>query len=265
MVDGPIDLISAALRLKQTEKALVKAVIESDREGVAKYLAEFVELRRDIKVAMLQHPVIQVPEATDPEAKRILRKVSAGEPFGIERATEGTGLGDALLTELGETEIDELGRDLFYVWFSHHDYIVSLYEVGSLVLSVGTLPDRLVGFVDEAKSCYAFQQYSAVCALCRMMLEIAVKDMAIHCGVLRGDQDNVRSLERRGADLHGIIESLCELAAFSKHRAQLHQIRRRGNQVIHGNKEISAEDAKQLLQDTLLAINDLYENANTET
>ena len=34
---------------------------------------------------------------------------------------------------LSEEEIEQLGSDYFYSWFSHYEYVESLYEIESLI------------------------------------------------------------------------------------------------------------------------------------
>ncbi|MFC1556954.1 hypothetical protein ACFL6I_19655 [candidate division KSB1 bacterium] len=83
------------------------------------------------------------------------------------------------LDELAESEIEQLGLDLFYSWFSHYEYIEGFCSIGTLILEKGKIPDYLAHFLDEARICYAFQQYSAVYSLCRTILEITVRNVCI--------------------------------------------------------------------------------------
>jgi len=257
----PGELANAALQLKDVEKRLVKAIAEYHPDDVVRQLNEFVDLKRKIKSAMLLESVINVPGTGNEQARNILQRIATGEPFAIERATSGSRLTEVLAAELDEAEIEELGSELFYSWFSHYEYIRALYDIGSLVLSVGKVPKNLENFVHEARSCYAFQQYAAVCALCRTMLEVAVKDLAIHNGILEDDSRNVRSFKRRHVELYDVIESLCKIDKFASHRDALHKIRRRGNDVVHGNAAVGVEEAEEFLKQTLTVVHEVYEKA----
>lgn len=115
--------------------------------------------------------MINLPDINDKFAKEILHKISQGEALPAERAFQGSVLEEYFVDELHENEIEQLGSDLFYSWFSHYEYIEGLYNIGSLILSIGKIPENLVHFIHEARNCYAFQQYSAVYSLCRTILD----------------------------------------------------------------------------------------------
>ena len=90
--------------------------------------------------------------------------------------------------ELNEDEIDNLGSEYFYSWFSHYEYIKSLYEIEVLIVDI-EIPDNLKRFVNEIRKCYAFQQYNAANSLCRTILEITMRDVGIRIGEIHWPKD----------------------------------------------------------------------------
>jgi hypothetical protein len=165
------DVIQKALRLKELDKLIIKAIATWDIEEFSKCLVEFNESKKHIRSYGLEHPLVNLQEIENLDARLIIAKINSGEPFSVEKAMSGSELKEFLKGELDENDIENLGSDLFYSWFSHYEYIEGLYEIGSLTLSCGKVPANLSKFVDEARHCYTFQQYNAVFSLCRTILE----------------------------------------------------------------------------------------------
>ncbi len=254
------DIIQKALRLKELDKLIIKAIITSDSDHFVDYIIEFNTAKKFIRSYGLEHPLVNMQEIEDPNARFIIQKVMSGEPFSVEKATFGSTIEEVLKGELNETEIEQLGSDLFYSWFSHYEYIEGLYEIGALTLSCGKVPNNLSSFVDEARHCYVFQQFNAMYSLCRTILEICIKDVATACKILPADIHNVRHLASRTPDLCDLINQLCDqFTIFDTIREQLHKVRRATNYIIHGNRLVKREEAKDMLRETLLVIQRLYE------
>ena len=253
------DMIQKALRLKELDKLIIKAIATSDVGHIAEYIVEFNTVRKLIRTYGLEHPLVNMNDIENSDARLIIQKIMSGETFSVERAMPESSIKEYLKGELDENDIEDLA-DLLYSWFSHQEYIQGLYEIGALTLACGKLPDNLSRFVDEARHCYAFQQFNAVFSLCRTILEVCIKDVATACAILPTDMNNIRQMESRTSDLYYLINRLCdEFSMFSPIRGQLHRVRRGTNSIIHGDRIVRRAEAKDTLKETLFTIHQLYE------
>ena len=259
------DMIHKALRLKELDILIIKAIATSDVSHLYEYIVEFNAAKKSIRTYGLEHPLINLQGIEDHSVRLIIQKVMSGEPFSVEKAMSGRPIEEFLKGELDENEIEKLGSDLFYSWFCDYEYILGLYEIGALTLSCGEVPENLSRFVSEARHCYTFQQYNAVFSLCRTILEVCIKDIATKCKILPADMRNIRHISTsRTPDLYDIINQLCDKSnMFDVIRNQLHKVRRETNYIIHGNRIVKKKQAKDILKDTLLVIHQLYEIEST--
>jgi hypothetical protein len=257
-----VDVVANAGRLNELDRLIVKAVVEWDTDALARMLTEFRELKTATRLALLNAPVNPLPNITDVSVRGLLQRISSGQPLPVEQALSGTGVGALMDSALSEQEIEALGSELLYSWISHYEFVEALYEIGSVVLAVGNVPATLARVVDEARHCYAFQQYGAVCSLSRTMLEIALRDLAVKTGALPADSENVKEVRSRLPDLYDLIEKFCDRCANGAHlRDRLHTIRREGNASAHGRLATDKAAARALLRDTLAVLHEAYEYA----
>jgi len=190
----------------------------------------------------------------------VLNYIATGKPLNVEVLFREAGLGDLISDALTLEETDAIGLDVFYPCFSHHEYVEGLYEVGGLILAAGALPPNLKDLVQEASHCYAFQQYIAVFALSRAILEVALRDLCLKYGVLKPDQGNVKQMPTRFPPLYDMLTDLCaEMPTFAVLRAELDDVRRQTNYIVHGNRVVTAGEANNILQDTFHVVHRLYE------
>ena len=259
------DIVQKALRLKELDKLIIKAIANLEVEQLPKYIGEFGDLKKQIRSYGLEHPVVFLQDLDNLEIRSIIQKIISGEPFQVEKALSNSPIEEFLKGELDEIEIDDLGSELFYSWYSHSEYIRGLYEIGALTISCGKIPDNLSRFVREARNCYAFQQFNAVFSLCRTTLEVCIKDLATTYKIIPSDSDNIKQMMTRSPELYELIEQLCgSYRVFKGIRNQLHKIRRETNFIIHGNRIVKKQEAKDMLQNTLLVIHKLYEIETSE-
>jgi len=251
------EIVKKSLRLKELDKLIIKSIAMLDVKQFPKYMVEFHDLKKQVKKYILENPVIDLQYIKKPEVRSIIQLIVAGEPFQVDRVLAASSL---LTGELDEVDLDELGSDLFYSWFCSDDYIRGLCEIGALVISCGELPANLTRFVYEARDCYAFQQYNAVFSLCRTILEVCIKDLAAIYKLIPSDSGNVRQMKSRNPELNELINQICDANnIFRGVRNQLHKIRRETNFIIHGNRIVKKQEAKDMLKDTLSVIHKLYE------
>ncbi len=251
------DLLSKALQLKELDKLVIKSVVEWNIEQLAKYVEEYRELKKAIKTSLLENPLINLPDVRDTYAREILQKISRGETLPAERAFQGSILEEYFIDELDDIEIEQLGSELFFSWISHYEYVEALYDIGSLILAAGKIPEYLAHFLDEARKCYAFQQYSAVYSLCRTMLEITVRHVCVKHKLIEDKSQKVKPLEYFEPNLAIMIREICNIPIYKPLKERLDGIRRKSNFLIHGNKTVSEIEAKEMLRETLRVIQEI--------
>lgn len=254
------EMIQKALRLKELDKLIIKAIATSDMEELVRSIDEFNDIKKQIRTFGLENPVVNLHEVENADARLIMQKIMSGIQFPVERALANSSIEEFLKGDLNESDIENLGSDLFYSWFSHYEYIEGLFEIGSLIISCGKIPSNLSRFVEEARHCYTFQQYIAVFSLCRTILEVCIKDITTNCKILPEDSENVKQMASRTPELNDLINKLCdEFTFFNVIRNQLHSVRKKTNSIIHGTRLVNKKEAKEVLKETVLVIHQLYE------
>lgn len=240
-----------ALEMRRLNRLMVKAVAESDLSSLHRILPEYVKTKKRIKTQLLEVPT---PRIHDRQALNILQRLSEGENLpadNIVTAVEEMAGVQGRLTALDEDDIESLGSDLFYSWFSHYEYIEGLYEMGSLVVSI-SVPDHLSKFVNEAKNSYAFQQYNAVYSLCRTILESSVRDICVRRRLITQRQDNLIPIEEYW------WRDLKDAVAKGSLKRQLGDLYSKLSSLIHGRKVASRQAAKTAFESTLKTVHALY-------
>jgi hypothetical protein len=245
-------LESDAQRLYELNSLVVKAVVMSDGEELAKVLSEYVTTKKRIKTHFMRSPA---PQINDSRALSVLQKISEDKNFpadNIIAATEDLAGDSEPFLSLSDVEIEEFGSDMFYSWFSHHEYIRGLYEIGSLVIRL-SVPDHIRQFVSEAKECYAFTQYNAVYSLCRTILEASVRHV--------GDKKNLL-LDRNGKAIPiemkiGWQEMKGKVVPDSM-KTSVDSIYGKISVLVHGRKTITSKDARVAFCETLRLVHMLY-------
>lgn len=261
------DLVQKVNQLESLYHAVLDAAIEEqDVYKAHAHLKEYQQVRQDIRLRLFASSVMQLPEVSDKKVLAHLQKISSGEDL------PNAFLKGLFQDELDMEHIEELSRRLFFSWFDPYDYIENLYEVGSLVIGAGRLPDHLEELVSELRHCFVFKQYHATCALCRTVLEISVRDIFHQQALDDPHSRNYIFVEQRisksnrrwfmddpDPSLSQMIGMLCLLRPFQYLKKQLREIVGRGNDMIHGYRSVTREEAELMLRSTLRAIHDLYE------
>lgn len=260
------DLVQKVNRLESLYHAVLDAAIEEqDVQKAHRCLKQYQQLRQDIRLRLFANSVSQL-DVSDKKVLNHLQNISSGEdlPNGF--------LKGLFQDRLDVERIEELSAELFFSWFDPYDYIEDLYEVGSLVVSAGRLPDYLEGLVNEMRHCYVFKQYHATCSLCRTVLEVSIRDIFEMQGLDDPHSDNYLYVEQRisrsnrrwfmddpDPSLAQMIGMLCLLRPFRPLKRELRDIVSRGNELIHGNRSVTREEAEYMLRKTLRSIHELYE------
>jgi hypothetical protein len=244
-------LTQDALKLKKLDQLAVKHVLEWNVDELCKTLQNFGELKKKIKTDLIDHPIAKIH---DNVACEIIRKISQEELFQAESIIKNieNGMGESFgFDKLTFDEVENL-RDLFDSWFSYHEYLRGLYEIGTLAVGY-SVPDTLKKYVSEARECFAFQQYNAVYGLCRTIIEIAIRHRCERKKIIRISKDEVIDLDsyRPG--------ELINKSTSGPLRERVRNIYSDTSSLLHGRKTVKAADAKEMFKKTLKAVQDLYD------
>jgi len=239
------------LALDLIDRRVVKAVVERDGDNLKPALSEYESLRKSIRTRLLDQSVAFVD---DTHAVDLLRKITTGDGLPTDRLIKHLASltdSDQLPEEFCEEELDALGSDLFYSWFSHIEYVTGLAELRPLVVraSVGENVARLV---QQVKDCYAFQQYEAAYSLCRTVIEASIRDICVRCQLFPNLGENVILFEKFN------WRQLRERVSSGSVQGQLKLIYSELSTVLHGRKSVSKDEARQAFENTLQVVEKIY-------
>jgi len=246
------ELIQDALAIKAIDQSVVSAIADGDFESLSSLIKQFRELRVRISARLAASSAVKI--AND-EAKAVLQGIDAGQRFHADDVISvlEEHAGDlGCLQDLTEKEIDEFGRRLFYNWISHHDYIQDIFKISTLIVGV-ELPGHLKTYLMEAKNCYAFQQYNAVLALSRTILEASAKDLCFR----------LKYLDENGAAIIAIdptvFNQLIGAVASGVLKGRATRIYYRDAcPVVHGDRVVTQHEAARIFKETVELIQELY-------
>lgn len=244
-------LRDAALRLLELDQQVVQALVEGNTEEFSQMLGAYWTLKTELKQRMLGESTLSIDDST---ARDVLHKIGQDDGFqsdrAIERLKELRG-GDAAFEELEDEDIDELGAELFYCWYSHHEYVTALGELRPLILWSDT-SEVVRRLVDQVRQCYAFQQYDAAFGLCRTLLEASIRDVCLRRGLLPDmGEDAVLSEKLNWGQLRDAVSS----GALNENLKDLYG---RLSKVLHARKAVTESDAREVFQETLSVIEEIY-------
>lgn len=226
-------------------------MLESRTDELAHALGAYMELRKALKTRMLDESVAVV---ADPDAAEILRKITMGDGLPsdkiIERIFAHTGE-DIKIHEFDCEEIEELGSELFYSWFSHYEYVLGLAELRPLILRAA-IPESVLPLVRQVRDCYAFQQYDAAYALCRIVIEASVRDICIRRRLFPDLGDNVVLFEEHK------WRKLRDKVSSGSLRERLRDLYADLSAVIHSRKSVSKKETREAFEETLQVVELLY-------
>ena len=235
-----------ALQLVELNRQLIQTLgvlVEGNTEGGCRALEAYLVLRRGLRDRMLDESVILIEDTT---AREILHKISSGESLDLDKVVrlleEFTGV-DLAVAEFDDAEMEKLGDELFYSWYSHHNYVAALAELRPLILQCD-VSENVKHFVGEVKQCYAFQQYDAAIAMCRTLLEASARDVGE-----RNGQPFRKGMY--GRKLFGKVST-------GPLRGKLGDLYDCLSEVSHGRKTVTPEGTRVLFRETLSAIEGLY-------
>jgi hypothetical protein len=259
MTETKDTLQSDALELHNLNRLMVKSLAEKNFEALIDLSLKYLRAKKRVKTKLLDQPTIKV---LDQKALKVLRDLVGDKSLPADNIADKliAALRDITkekgdlppLEYLDDEEIESLGSDLFYSWFSHYEYLEGMFEIGSLVAKV-SVPENLRSFIEEGKKCYAFQQYNAVYSLCRTILEASIRNICSRKKLIEARRGNVINLEDyRWCDLRDAVSP-------RGLKDQINKLYSRLSSLIHGRKAIVKKDeAKEAFKMTLNVVHALY-------
>ena len=243
-----------ALRLAELNQKVVQSLANGDTGGFRRALDAYRNLKACLKKQLLDEDVVVVE---DEKAGEILRKIHRNDGFQSDaifaRIEDLTG--DSLEAwNISDEDVEELGGEKFYSWYSDIDYVKALFDLRPLILQCET-SENVKRLVDQIKNCYAFQQYDAAFGLCRTLLEAGIREICARRGLFPELTDDdllyehltwkrLRNRVARGElELNERLKSLYE----------------RQCRVLHARSAATARESRDVFQETLHLIEKLYE------
>ena len=241
-----------ALRLEQLDQQVVRALMESDRESLVMAIGAYMELRTKLRTLLLDKSVVPM---TDGKAAEILRKIGSGGEFTSDQVIDRLATRrneDISADQFDDTELEELGSELFYSWYSHYEYVKALAELRPLVLR-GTAPESVARLIWQVKQCYAFQQYNAAYILCRTLLEASIRDICDRCKLFHDLGENEVLYEKYS---WGQLRDKVSSGSLNE---KLRDLYGRLCEVLHARRTVTAGEVRAAFNETLEVVEWLYE------
>ena len=240
-----------ALQLAELDRRLIRALVEANTEEFGATLGEYLALRRSLKARLLDQAVVAISDA---DAAKVIEKIGSGDGLPSDKVVQriSARTGESIdIHDFTDQEIADLGSDLFYSWFSHHEYIQGLAELRPLIPRAA-VAESVSRLIRQAKDCYAFQQYYAAYALCRMVIEASMYDICVRRGLFPDLGDNVAHFDKSPRELRKKVSSGLLKQRLDRLYGDL-------SDVIHTGKSASKEEARAAFDDTLQVVEQLYE------
>lgn len=162
-------------------------------------------------------------------------------------------LGDAAdqYALFNEEDLDKFASDWFYSWTCGTDYVEKLLEIGKILLK-RDVPSNLHRYVEEARICFAIERYLAVCALSRTIIETFLLHL---CELIEEEPEKDKE---HGNPIMGSVFKIVSKGDKS-YKNRLHKLHYRTSRRIHGDKLVNKEKAKEIFQETINLVQDIYD------
>lgn len=166
----------------------------------------------------------------------------------------------------------------FHSWYGAGEYIDGMLEIGPLIARAEDLPAELKGFVHELRQCYAFQQYLAVCVLCRTCIEIALRHICELEGFFDPESDkysitqsylatkakaegyrNRKVVDDYLAEPRDTRHLLSTIPNFKKKVSKLSELYGDLSRIVHGSLPSKKKSAREFARETIDLLHELYE------
>jgi hypothetical protein len=236
------------LELGARDRRVIRAFVEVNAKDLTAALNEYQALRTDIREQLLDPSVVSI---SDTRAVALLQKITTGEGLLTDKLLKQLYAPEDVPNELDGIDLDQLGSDLFYSWFSDFEYIKGLAELRPLAIR-GEVGESVSRLIRQIKNCYALQQYEAAFSLCRTAVEASVRDICVQRKLFPDLGENVILFEEfKWSTLRDRVSS-------GQLRERLLVLYRELSTVLHGRRTVSKEEARHAFENTLQTIERLY-------
>ena len=238
--------------LADLDRKVVEAFDSGDTVSFIRKLCAFVDLRASLKRRLLDECVICVE---DEVARTVLLGVYSVGDFQSDKIVHRLsklGSDDIVGDEFSDAEIEKLGSEKFYSWYSHTEYVKALGELRPLIVQCAT-SESVKRIVEEVKMCYAFQQYAGALGLCRTLLEASIRDICARRGLF-SERDKSEVLYEQIS-----WKKLRDRVSCGQLNDRLKALYERQCRVLHARSDAGQKDARVVFHGTLLVIEELYE------
>jgi len=250
-------IVQKANQVSKLSKAIAEYTVKGEREKFISALSEFILVKAEIKKSFLTTDIVRI---SDKELAAVIQAISQGELLPIEKALSGVP-SELFRIELSDEEIEKYAKELFLTWFSQYDYVNALFKTGALILSIGELPKFLDKYVNEVRQSYVFQNYLAACVMCRTIVEICVKDIAVKRGLLKMPEQRakINSNKLILADFNDFnLDKMIDKISTDEINKSLHRARKKANKIVHGSTLATSDETLKIMKETFKAIHELY-------
>jgi hypothetical protein len=265
-------LLQKAQRLQELPELIIESALGEKYEEINALFKEYRNVKKEIKLAFLDKPAEMIPDLENQEHRRILQDVLLGKKLPFESKMQGTIFEKMLDDDLDDRELGGYADDYFSRGYA---YVDGLYRVGALIVGIGSLPDNLTAFLYEMRECYAFEQYRAVCSLCRTVLELSIKDIYLLEGFEDEDSDvhqiaehyfdekykdkTYKTVENYNISLSDARNVICKLPEFKGFYWRIRNLQEELNRVVHGRTALDRRETEEVVKETLEIVHELYE------
>jgi hypothetical protein len=240
-----------ALRLAELDRRIIRNLLEKNTDDFGVAIGAYIELRRDLQKRLLGHSTAAIENSA---AADILRKVAGGGGLPsdevIERFVQHSDANYSI-ESLTDGELDTLGHELFYPWFSHYDYVQALAELRPLILR-HPMPEFVSRLVAEIKKCYAFQQYDAAYSMCRTLIEACIRDICVRRNLFPDLDENVILFGKYSWG------TLRDKVSSGSVRNRLNDLYSELSTLVHGRKCVTQQQARQAFREALEIVEEMY-------
>lgn len=244
---------SLALEVISLKKAASEALASGDIDAFMLASCTEIQKQKKLRLDVTTHPFIEVESKAAKDLLRKIRSEVSEEEQAMEeilKVIEDQGTCGLLVEDAGD--IDELTNPLLYSWFSDREYVLGLFRSGAVVVRCG-VPHQLKSLVEEARQCFAFQQYNAVFSLCRTIIEAAATDIGVRVG-------NIHPSDLARTDFYKQYPPWQRIDDVTPTPLQndLHKFYTSASELIHGRKTVGQFDSLEALRYTLQTVEKLY-------
>ncbi len=243
------EALESVLRSLSTDK------INDEWNSFLSQAVDIVRLKKEIENEFSKSGIFILD---DKDAESMLQKISSKQLLLADSVIQS-------LEQITKTKLDleaqdwnelyEIASNELFSWFGPTGYIERLIKIGALVLGIA-IPKELESIVDEARRCYAFQQYIAVYSLCRTILETSMRDICLRAGKIQKIEDTNTFYKKYPPKKLIQFVSNEDLELTTRIEKLYYE---RLSAIVHGLKFSDSDGVQSAFRETILMVQELYQ------